>query len=442
MSSRPRARVSWVVLVGTLVSALASPAPVRAQSEADRIVDLERKLNRALQVIEELSGRIQQLEITDGGRQPASPSGSGTPSAPVAQEPAPLQAPERGVAVSVPVEHHGALRIPGLGIPLRGFIDLGGGVTNAKGKPSGFGLGSLDFYLTPQFGDQARGLAELVFEFDDKGELTVDLERLQLGYTFRDELTAWLGRFHTPFGYWNTAYHHGRYLHTTATRPEFLEFEDKRGVLPVHTVGLWGTGGIALGNGRLTYDAFFGNSPTIDDEELNPLNIGRENLDLSAGIRIGYAFRGALEGLQVGGHWLRGDVRAEDDSFKTALMFGGGYLFYGNYDWEVLAESYWFHNQDRSGDTGSHESWAGYVQVGRSFGAWTPYGRFEVTDFDQTDNYFSQLRGGRSYRKGIVGIRYELTPRAALKLEFSHKTLTDQPRRDDNAVQFQYAVGF
>ena len=48
------------------------------------------------------------------------------------------------------------------------------------------------------FGD-VSGLVELLFEYDDRDNLAVDLERLQLGYTFSDEATVWLGRFHTPF---------------------------------------------------------------------------------------------------------------------------------------------------------------------------------------------------------------------------------------------------
>ena len=45
------------------------------------------------------------------------------------------------------------------------------------------------------------------------------------------------GRTHTGFGYWNNAYHHGRWLQPTIARPRWVAFEDDGGILPVHWVG-------------------------------------------------------------------------------------------------------------------------------------------------------------------------------------------------------------
>ena len=41
-------------------------------------------------------------------------------------------------------------------------------------------------------------------------------------------------------GYWNNAFHHGRWLQITVDRPEILKFEDEGGLLPVHLVGVTG----------------------------------------------------------------------------------------------------------------------------------------------------------------------------------------------------------
>ena len=114
----------------------------------------------------------------------------------------------------------------GGGIPVHGFADVG--YTHASNNDTrldqaghGFWANSLDFYLTPQFSDRSKALIELIFEFLPDG-LATDLERIQLGYTFNDQLTTWIGRFHAPYGYWNTAYHHGAEIQTSITRPSIL----------------------------------------------------------------------------------------------------------------------------------------------------------------------------------------------------------------------------
>ena len=47
------------------------------------------------------------------------------------------------------------------GIPLHGFADVDYGRASknyGEERPDGFGIGSLDFYLSPQFGDNVRAL--------------------------------------------------------------------------------------------------------------------------------------------------------------------------------------------------------------------------------------------------------------------------------------------
>jgi len=68
------------------------------------------------------------------------------------------------------------------------------------------------FYLAPKLGDRVVSLAELIFETGPDGHVGTDLERFQIGYQFNDQATVWVGRFHTPYGYVNTALHHGVWL--------------------------------------------------------------------------------------------------------------------------------------------------------------------------------------------------------------------------------------
>ena len=95
----------------------------------------------------------------------------------------------------------------GGGIPVHGFADVGyshASNNDTRLDQAGhiFWASSLDFYLTPQFSDRSKALIELIFEFLPDG-LATDLERIQVGYTFNDQLTTWIGRFHAPYRFKN-----------------------------------------------------------------------------------------------------------------------------------------------------------------------------------------------------------------------------------------------
>jgi hypothetical protein len=365
------------------------------------------------------------------------------------------------------------------GLPMHGFMDVGY-AANSQGNvianpnianPRGFYEGRLSFYLTPHFGDRVKVLAEPNIEVSQlDGTVNLDVERLQIGYTFSDSSTGWIGRFHTPYGYWNTAYHHGAQLQTSVLRPRFLDFEDSGGVLPAHMLGLMDTGKIRMGSGRFTYDAFVGNGPkitgavpsfappsTYQTGGLDPNLAGDDNHSAMAGLNLGYEFSGRLDGLRLAVHGLRGDVNAYASSAPsptvtnspilntTTLSFVGGTVAYLTGNWEVLSEYYRFNNKDKSTNTGAHKSWADYLQVGRSFNNLTPYVRFERAVFDQTDNYFSMQASGQSYARQALGLRYNINEKAALKFELMNSSFKEELGRTAlgyRSFLAQYAIGF
>ncbi len=420
-----------------LMLALASSlcGPTLAQTEVDRIAELERKLERSVQQLARLGARVQELEAgraAEGERSAAAvkPERSGSSAA----------------APPAPVSEIAALAA---GLAVHGFADVGF-AAGSKGRPVGGQVGSFDLYMTPQFGERAKGLVELVFEVGRSGALAVDLERLQFGYAFSDALTLWAGRFHTPLGFWNTAFHHGQQLQTAITRPRFLDFEDAGGVLPAHTVGVWGSGAFNLPAGRLSYDVYMGNAPTIDMEDpnrpgsgvLNPGMAGAGARSASIGANVSLRLGGALDGLTLGLHALRSkvaDTLAAPNRSRLALA--GGWLSYDNDDWELLAELYRFRNVEL-GSGAARSSRASYLQIGRSFGDWTPYTRVERTAFDQSDPYFAQQESGASYSRDVLGVRYELTPTMALKVEGQRMRFHDRSLPSYSELRSQLAVRF
>lgn len=455
---------------GIACALAATPASAAKPGKADaaRVEELERKLERSLQMIEALSAKVQQLEQAK--------------TAAVAPPPVVIEQQKRVEALESQVAQLGSglsNRSTDESLPVHGFADVNlvhGRENNAVyGKGTkGFTVGNLDLYLTPKFGDRVRSLIELVFEVDRDGSVATDLERVQMGYLFSDAATAWVGRFHTPYGSWNTAFHHGAQIQTSILRPRFLEFEDRGGIVPAHTTGAWLTGAFSGDSTRLGYDLYFGNAPTIGVDLSAPAGAvavtnptafsptvalggyaGTGVLDMRQGGRTNHAYSSgfnawveprALDGLRLGLHGLRAKI--EDDSVDmnhTQLRMLGGYLTYQDNNWEVLGEYYGFRNQDISGSTGTHSSWAGYMQAGYNIGLLTPFVRTERAILDQTDNYFGVQSSGRSYSRLAAGIRYDLDPKAALKFELLRTQQGDlgpDLNNDYNEARIQYSVRF
>ncbi|NOU00178.1 MAG: hypothetical protein HOO95_01180 [Gallionella sp.] len=367
--------------------------------------------------------------------------------------------------------HHSA---GSAGIPLHGFSDIGFASntdSDLASNPKGFFVGSLSFYLAPTFGDRVKALIEPNIEVTPADDIAVDLERAQFGYSFSDTVTLWGGRFHTPYGYWNTGFHHGGQMQTSVMRPRFLDFEDKGGILPAHMVGVWGAGKIKAGTGKVAYDVYAGNGPTIamgvpdpaisaTAQTLGTLTIGQagdNNHQAMTGFNMGYEFSGNFEGLKLSAHGLQGDVDDNSNATITSLpsklannktelsMLGGSAVYLEN-DWEILSEYYGFNNTNKSGsNTGTHKSWAAYAQVGKSFDDWTPYLRFEKTVLDQNDNYFASQASGQSYARQSLGVRYNLNPNSALKFELLDSKFEARgttAAKSFNSVVVQYAIGF
>lgn len=375
------------------------------------------------------------------------------------------------------------------GLPIHGFMDVGYSI-NSQGtnpdlylynpnipNPKGFFQGRTSFYLTPHFGDNVVVLAEPNFEVGQlEGTINVDIERLEIGYVFNDNATLWAGRFHTPYGYWNNAFHHGSQVQTSVLRPRFLDFEDSGGVLPAHMLGLWGTGKIKTGvdNDKFTYDWFVGNGPRITNATpvpavitlpgqyqaggLDPNLAGDDNHNAMVGLNLGYDFSGEyLDGLRLAVHWLQGKVDAYSSantvpSFPlntTNLNVGGGSLVYITNDWEIMSEYYGFDDKNMTPTDPNYnakfKSRAGYVQVGTNFGEFTPYVRAERTMFDQADYYFSMQAAGQSYDREVLGLRYNLNPKACIKFELMNSSFKEEAGRTAlgyRTLNIQYAIGF
>jgi hypothetical protein len=420
-----------------------------AAANADQVAQLQSQLEQSLKAIDQLTARVRELEsrmdaVQPGGAPGATPATTG--SSATAAPPAAGAADERIASLESEVAEMtaaNAARHDDMGLPLHGFADVGAG-TRSPNNPDlhGADVGSLDFYLTPELGERTRSLFELNFKMSTTGALVTALERIQLGYQLADATTLWLGRFHTPYGYYNTAFHHGQQISTSLRRPKLVEFEASGGVLPAHTVGLWLAGASRMDAGRLTYDLYVGNAQRIVAGVIDTNNVGSPHGDAIYGGNLGFLPQ-ALDGFRVGVSAFT--TKIEDDLAPRNLTRVNNYGVYVVYDtdrWENMAEYYHFDNDDLSGSTGKHQSDMGYVQIAYRAGTWIPYARYENADFDQTDNYFAAQRSAGSYYRTALGLRYELDWSSALKLEIAQTHETDRANDEYEEALVQYAIRF
>jgi hypothetical protein len=439
-------QITRALLLAGLCSAASLPA--FADAASDRITALEKKLERSAQLVEKLAARVAELEKPTTASAAVAPAtaavvtSNAANNAVIAEQAKAITALQDSITqISNGLNSKGG----DTGLPLHGFADVGAGWSKGDDptKLRGFNGGTLDIYLTPQFSQRTKGLVELAVEYSDEGNVAIDLERLQIGYTVSDSLTLWLGRFHTPIGLWNTSYHHGANLQHSISRPRFLDFEDKGGIVAAHSVGAWASGKTSLGGGKISYDAYVTNGPSISDRTLNFQAFTDDNSNKMLGVNLAYLPGGALTGLTVGLHGFASTVNTYDTTHSllssTKVRMTGAFLGYDENDWEALAEYYHFNNADV--DTGGkNASKAWFAQIGRTFGNLTPFVRLEKSALNEQDNYFRSQSNGRSYSRSVLGARYTLDAKSSFKVEFADTREKAIDQLDENGASSPFTA--
>lgn len=139
---------------------------------------------------------------------------------------------------------------------IRGFSDIVYTASDHPGPESGFELGQFVLHLTSALAKKASYVGELSAT-PKQSEYRFEVERSFIRYDYNDAFKVSFGRYHTPIGYWNTAFHHGLWLQTTVRRPEQIQFG---GVfIPVHFVGVLAEGRVPSGMAGLGYALGLGN---------------------------------------------------------------------------------------------------------------------------------------------------------------------------------------
>jgi hypothetical protein len=302
------------------------------------------------------------------------------------------------------------------------------------GSHGNFYTGDFDLLLTSRLSDKASVLSEIVFGEKDAQSFGVDLERLLFKYDFNDHLKFSVGRYHTGIGYYNTAFHSGSWLQTTADRPLIMEFADDGGVLPTQAVGLSITGTIPSGRLGLNYTAEYGSSDTIrpdlltakpeDENNGNHINVGL------------FARPDRFPGLQIGGSIYHDRISdfTLGPSVRISQTIINGHIVYVRHGIEFLNEGFLLRHAYEGSAT--YNMPAFYSQISKQVGHIRPFFRYQYINANQV-GFLSDvaLRHGPSF-----GARYDFNDFIALKAQFDHTIRKGQP--DLNGLHLQLAFTF
>lgn len=311
----------------------------------------------------------------------------------------------------------------------------------AGGSP--FSAGQLDLFITSDLSDRFRFLSDILFEggtnqpASDGGKqntMNVEMDRYLLQFSSNDYFNLSAGRGHAEIGYYSAAYQHSTWLQTTTGRPFLFEFEDRGGILPIHSLGLSATGQIPSGALGLHYVAEAGNgriprtsnipsvaATTFDDEGHVAFNVGA------------FVRPEAIQGYQAGFSSYHDVVQlAGGDSLHETIFAGHSILIRPKFEW--LNEAVLVHqsvkNTSRVFNTPGF-----YSQGSRQFGAYRPYLRYQYVNVSDANPLFGDvgLKHGPS-----AGIRYDASESVALKFQYDYTVSNHQ----DGVHQFTGQVGF
>ena len=300
-------------------------------------------------------------------------------------------------------------------LKIRGFGDVDYHWTDRSGDKNAFQLGQFDLFITSPLAENVNVLAETVIEADETGHFGIEIERLLLQYSPREWFSVAVGRYHTAIGYYSTAYHHGKWLQTAVGRPRIFDFEDGGGLLPIHNVGVSVSGAIPSGRLGLHYVAEIGNGRRYDPHVAAVQNLADNNSFKALNLAL-FARPDWLPGWQAG-------ASVYFDRLSEMLMptvnqtIIAAHVVYVTPAFEWLTEGVVIRD---ASDLGTFPTRSFYTQVARQFGKVRPYARYQFFDANRRDPIV-QTAGEVGFHQTLsLGVRYDFTDLAALKLQWDH----------------------
>ncbi len=315
-----------------------------------------------------------------------------------------------------------------------GFGDFNYLVTELD-REEGFRMGQMVGHVIADVDDRFTFFGEVSLTAKNDG-YSIEVERALVRYDFADEFKIAAGRFHTPVGYWNAAFHHGSWLQTSVARPEMIKFGSR--FIPTHFVGLIAEGGlptsplglgysVGIGNGRAENIARAGDAGDFNDRRALVERVRSRPI--------------SIVGLEVGASFYSDRLQAPDLSEVNERIYSVHAAFDRDAP-EILAE-YAHVTHDPVAGTGAFPGSDGYyVQFGyRLWGALSsvkPYARVEQVIVPTGDDVFAPL--SLNYDGLVVGVRYDPAGFLALRLEYRYEQFEGLENTNSLYVQASFVL--
>ena len=299
-----------------------------------------------------------------------------------------------------------------------GFGDFNYLVTELD-RQEGFRMGQMVGHVIADLTDRFTFFGEVSLTGKKENDgYSVEVERALVRYDFADEFKISVGRFHTPIGYWNAAFHHGSWLQTSVARPEMIKFGSR--FIPTHFVGVIAEGGlpssslglgykVGIGNGRAENIARAGDAGDINDHRAWVARVQSRPI--------------SIVGLEIGATFYSDQLLAPDLTDTRERIYAVHAAFDRDAP-EILAEYAHVTHDPVSGSGSFPGSDGWYVQFGyRLWGALRsvkPYVRVEQVIIPENEEIFAPLN--LNYDGVVVGIRYDPGVFLALRLEYRRET--------------------
>lgn len=315
-----------------------------------------------------------------------------------------------------------------------GFGDISYLSQDAGGK-EGFAIGQAVAHLSASLDNSLSIFGEFSLTAKDSSYVS-GLERMIVKYSFSDRLKLSAGRYHSPVGYWNSAFHHGAWLQTTVSRPEFVKFGSK--IVPIHFVGALLEGTLTnnslglsymagFGNGRHANVAQAGDAGDINGEKAWMLQINSRPLHY-------YGFNAGLG--------FYSDRVSPDDRPDIDERTVTAYVAWAKESPEVIVEFLHSSHDMVSDNSISGDVNAWYVQLAYRLKGknrqWKPYLRAEHTRVDSSDPLLGDQ--GLNYDAGIIGLRWDFSDYAAIKAEYRNEEFNDTGRENNFRLQISFVL--
>jgi hypothetical protein len=402
-----RQRVPVLAMMFFAISpAWAQSPPPPDQAEQIRIL-LER--------VQQLEKRVAELEtkpaaasaVATAANVPAAAKPEMAEAAPPPGQGHQHQTAERQAATEQLEVHYPSLQI-------RGFGDVDFSATDQKGTNSGFNLGQLDLHLASALSQKISYFGEITFNAHPT-DYTVEVERSIIRYDYNDYFKLSFGRYHTPIGYWNTAFHHGAWLQTTIDRPLLIKFGGT--FTPNHFVGLLAEGSIPSGGLGLSYNIGVGNGR--GEVISRPGDAGAVNNNRAWVAKL-YARPPKLYGLELGGSFYQDKIAfpsLTNQNFREWIA--SAYLVWTKGSPEFLSEFENVHHRNILTNQVANND-AFYVQFAYRL-PWLerslkPYYRFEYMHMPLSEQVFTH----QDQVESILGLRYDISSYATFKSEYRY----------------------